>query len=165
MNNKTGAGPVSPNWTSACFFILRIFSCPHCCSSLAVATNPSQTTLSEEIPQQIMLLPDGAGAGRKTGDKPVMQPPAGAASPRRKVPGSSAALEKTRVSRTCDLVRIFENLLVAEAVQRPSAVTESFPNNQVMDCLSVVENECASRFSQAGLTFSAQGPFCPCPSV
>jgi len=50
------------------FFILRIFSCPHCGSSLAVANNPSQTTLSEEIPQQIMLLPDGAGAGRKTGD-------------------------------------------------------------------------------------------------
>ena len=32
-------------------------------------------------------------------------------------------------------------------------------------CFSVVEDECPSRLRQTGLTFSALGPFGPCPSV
>jgi len=32
-------------------------------------------------------------------------------------------------------------------------------------CFSVIKNECCSHLRQAGLTFSAHGPFGPCPSV
>jgi len=86
--------------------------------------------------------------------------------------GCTTAQKKSRAtkmdrenSRFSDLVGISKNPLVAEAVQKPAAVTVSFSNNKVTDCLSVFENECSSRFSQAGLTFSAHGPFWPCASV
>ena len=32
-------------------------------------------------------------------------------------------------------------------------------------CFSAIENECFSQLRQISLTFSAHGPFCPCPSV
>jgi len=111
-----------------------------------------QVFWQEEIQQPIRgLLQGEPERGRR-----------GCISAQKTTPVVCGARESTSFS---NLVGIFENPLVAEAVQEPATVTASFLNNKVMDCLPVLEDECCSPFSQAGLTFSAHGPFCPCPSV
>ena len=57
-------------------------------------------TLSHQVQQQIMLLPEGARTGRKTGDKPGMQTPAGGCTTAQTKSRPPRWIGKTRVSRT-----------------------------------------------------------------